>query len=246
MIGVCEMFVQRPGQKIITIGNPGLSVTGPRGGAIIPWYLAGGVDPAHCIAAYQPKGAASYAASKINLANPGTYDITEKNAGVEPSWSAENGWYTYRRNDDPMLLATLTGLTLAKSWTIITMFIRPATATGIYLGRVTNANYWGMYGADNAHALFAYWGGSNINISDASYYTTTFTVHCIANGIYYRDGEGFGTGGGTNTVDNPVIGYMGNNNYGSSSTAKLGSAAIYNTTLTPDQVAAISAAMAAL
>lgn len=39
MIGVCEMNIQRPGQKIITIGNPGLSVTGPRGGAA-PWTPA--------------------------------------------------------------------------------------------------------------------------------------------------------------------------------------------------------------
>jgi len=53
------------------------------------WWLAGGIDPDDCIAAYQPKGAASYAASKVNLANPGTYDLTN---GNDPSWSADNGW----------------------------------------------------------------------------------------------------------------------------------------------------------
>lgn len=53
------------------------------------WWLAGGVDPGDCIAAYQPKGAASYAASKVNLANPGTYNVTP---GSDPSWSAANGW----------------------------------------------------------------------------------------------------------------------------------------------------------
>ena len=34
------------------------------------WDLNGTITS--CIAAYQPKGAASYAASKVNLANPGT------------------------------------------------------------------------------------------------------------------------------------------------------------------------------
>ncbi len=47
------------------------------GVAEIPWWLAGGIPAENCIAAYQPKGAASYAASKVNLANPGTYDAYE-------------------------------------------------------------------------------------------------------------------------------------------------------------------------
>ena len=53
------------------------------------WWLAGGIDPANCVAAYQPKGAASYAASKVNLANPGTYDATD---GTAPTWDNVNGW----------------------------------------------------------------------------------------------------------------------------------------------------------
>lgn len=54
-----------------------------------PWYLAGGVDAANCVAAYQAKGAASYAASKVNLANPGMYDLEGQ---TPPSWDASNGW----------------------------------------------------------------------------------------------------------------------------------------------------------
>lgn len=53
------------------------------------WWLTGGIPSANCIAAYQPKGAASYAASKVNLANPGTYDATE---GLAPDWDTTNGW----------------------------------------------------------------------------------------------------------------------------------------------------------
>ena len=66
------------------------------------WWLAGGIDPDDCIAAYQPKGAASYAASKVNLANPGTYDLTN---GNDPSWSASTGW-TFDGVDDHLYETT--------------------------------------------------------------------------------------------------------------------------------------------
>ena len=53
------------------------------------WWFAGGISPANCVAAYQAKGAASYAASKVNLANAGTYNLADI---VAPSWSAGTGW----------------------------------------------------------------------------------------------------------------------------------------------------------
>ena len=41
------------------------------------------------VVAYQPKGAASLAASYTNLANSGTYDAAP---GVAPTWNATDGW----------------------------------------------------------------------------------------------------------------------------------------------------------
>jgi hypothetical protein len=54
-----------------------------------PWYLAGGVLPYECVAAYQPIGAANLAASLINLANPGVYNAA---AGVLPTFDPSTGW----------------------------------------------------------------------------------------------------------------------------------------------------------
>lgn len=54
-----------------------------------PWWLAGGIPSANCVAAYQPVGAASLAASYTNLANPGNYTAA---AGAAPAWDAINGW----------------------------------------------------------------------------------------------------------------------------------------------------------
>lgn len=54
--------------------------------AAVPWWLAGGAPTP--VAVYQPKGAASLAASYVNLVNPGTYDAA---LGTAPTLDA-SGW----------------------------------------------------------------------------------------------------------------------------------------------------------
>ena len=68
-----------------------LLVNGPGrllgGGRRTRWWELPGQT---CLAAYEPQGAASLAASYINLANPGTYDAAPGAAG--PTWNAADGW----------------------------------------------------------------------------------------------------------------------------------------------------------
>lgn len=55
--------------------------------AVAPaWWVVAGKT---CVAAYQPKGAASLAASYTNLAQPGTYDAAP---GTAPTWASATGW----------------------------------------------------------------------------------------------------------------------------------------------------------
>lgn len=77
--------IQRVGDRILSIGS-GMQIITPRSAAAAGWWEVAGKT---CVAAYQPKGAASYAASLVNLANPGTYDATE---GVAPDWATGTGW----------------------------------------------------------------------------------------------------------------------------------------------------------
>lgn len=70
----------------------------------IPWYLRGGIPKANCLAAYQPKNAASYAASKVNRVNPGTYDLT--NGVAYPSWAAATGWTFASASSQYLIIAS--------------------------------------------------------------------------------------------------------------------------------------------
>ena len=67
-----------------TLKPPLLGYYTMAGGAAVatPWYLAGGVSAANCVAAYLAKGAASYAASKANLTGDTDYDLTENDGAV--------------------------------------------------------------------------------------------------------------------------------------------------------------------
>jgi len=76
------------------------------------WWEAGGASG--CVAAYQPKGAASLADSYINLANPGTYDAA---LGVAPTWNTATGW-TF----DGSTQYLTTGITANANWSMILRF----------------------------------------------------------------------------------------------------------------------------
>jgi len=123
--------IQRVGQRVMTIGNPGIQVVHPRGGAAPGWWVVPGKT---CVAAYQPKGAASYAASKVNLANPGTYDATE---GVAPAWDASTGW-TF--NGTTQFLDT--GVVPLNTYSMIVRFSEVSTsgAGSILAGEGTSAS----------------------------------------------------------------------------------------------------------
>jgi hypothetical protein len=58
----------------------------------VNWFAPAGVDINTCVAAYQAKGAASYADSLTNLAHPGSYTLTSTSASA-PDWTSDSGWH---------------------------------------------------------------------------------------------------------------------------------------------------------
>jgi len=80
----------RAGSGIWRVGAPGIASHAAGGGANGWWNNDGAISG--ITAAYTAIGAANVAASQVNLANPGTYDLTEFTGGQTPTFSATDGW----------------------------------------------------------------------------------------------------------------------------------------------------------
>jgi len=114
-------------------------------------------DGLPCVAAYQGKGAANLEASRVNLANPGTYGLTTVNYDAgngEPDWTEAKGWYRTQANWQ----AWSTGITTAHSeWSYVV-----SVANAIY-------SYPGGVAFGVAHA-----GGHNEVVAVMPWYRSPF------------------------------------------------------------------------
>ena len=54
------------------------------------WWHISDIDPSWAVGAYQAQWADSYENSKINLANPGVFDLLD--GLTPPAWGADLGW----------------------------------------------------------------------------------------------------------------------------------------------------------
>jgi len=211
--------------------------------AAIPWYLSGNVAIANCVAAYQPKGAASLAASYSNLANPGTYNAAP---GVAPTFDASTGW-TF--NGSTQYLTT--GITTSPQhadWSMIVRFSNQSGSYQIALGSyapATGARFeiWPEYGG-----IIAYYSYNYITKSP----NLTSGVLAISGTHGFRNGTNEATiaSGGDPSNKYPAL-FLGAGNNGSGSpeykfNGKIQAAAIYNTILSDAQVSAVTTAMNAL
>lgn len=202
--------------------------------AEIPWYLSGGIAEANCIAAYQPKGAADYAASKINIANPGTYDAYE---GVAPPWDVTNGWMPtahYLRTD----IVPVRG-----QWSLIVRFSNAITANNcVPLGAFTGFNTAFYIYLINSNNTTSYYNGSSLTVSPRS----SSGVLAIAGQTAYKNGIAepgniaVGSGIITAKIYLCALSSPSSSNY---MRGYIQAIAIYNTVLSAPQVLAITAAM---
>jgi len=230
----------------VLAGGGGIAPVLAAANVVTPWWLAGGVAAANCVAAYQPKGAASYAASKINLANPGTYDATE---GVAPSWDVATGWAF---NGSTMYLET--GIVpSASDWSFIVQFANSVAVSG-----------WDCcMGCSSTDGVTCHCMIYPRYSTTARGYANGSLVKTVAAGVMTAGNMGFaaqtaylngvaeaGAISGWTLGAVAVDVYFGMLHRNATRTDKykgdIIAAAIYNATLTPAQVAAIAARMAAL
>lgn len=222
-------------------------VDAPAAAAVIPWYLAGGISAANCLAAYEPKGAADYAASKVNIVNPGTYNAAKQTN--DPGWDAANGWMFAANND-----ALKTGLAIADAWSWIVQFTNvPAGAsqniamaggsTAAANPKFISPNYFNY-----AHFTYKDSGGTWREYKGTAYLSGTQSFagfRCFINGVYKQELNTTGLGG---TLTNLGLGGVFNASltFYKQFSGYIQRAAIYDTTITDVQMAAVHAALAAL
>lgn len=209
-----------------------------------PWWLAGGIPAANCIAAYQATGASSLLESFTNLASPGLYDLT---CPSSPIWSVNTGW---KFNGTNYLIANFR--ITPGYWTLIARY---NDATGLaahsYMcgtGYITNSELTLMpcYYADKS----CYTHGTNYvfgpSIKPNDYGTRAVT---IVGG--YRNGELSAPKNFTPVTQTSYyfcIGALLSNDTtkGVDYVGNINCVAVYNTTLTPQQIYATHQSMNAL
>ena len=224
------------GRHITIPAGPVVVRTGRGAAAAESWWVVAGKT---CVAAYCPKGAASYAASLVNLANPGTYDAAP---GVAPTWASATGW---TGNGSSMYLTT-GGLVPVATGTVLLRF-SGATSDGALYGFWDNAATYQEFGYQRYLGTFYYASGAYIA---GTHPTDHAGVIAIADRTCYLNGAPDKTLGAS-TLPSCTIYLLARYESGSGmagffSAASIQAFAIYSDTLTAVQVSTVSSAMAAL
>ena len=228
----------------------GRSVRRPEAGG---WWLSGGIAAANCIAAYQPKGAADYAASKVNLTGNATYNAVD--GAASPTWDDTNGWKFAAASSQYID----TGITpvIDKTWSVFIRFTNVNTNYGKIFGtRKTNTNI-GMYIQPYSYFVDRlYFHGQTASLRITSGKVTSGIMGFAGLSAFYN-----GTKESSQIPDTTISAYsiptltIGvEHTYDASNvvgftnfiTAYVQAFAIYNTTITDTQVGLLTTAMAAL
>jgi hypothetical protein len=207
------------------------------------WWCPCGITPVDVVATYQPKGAASYAASKINLANPGTHDAYDV-VGHVPGWSVGLGWdgmSTY-------LKSTIVP-NVDQSWSVLVRFSGVLSEAYICGCGFPGGPPWVTFTFQSMPA-FSYVDYENTSYLESYSAPMTSGVLGFAGNKAYRNGvQESGTIPkvtiGTSRTANPLgfCSWLGIEN---SAGCYVQAEVWYNKVLTPTQMATVSSAMAAL
>lgn len=205
----------------------------------VDWWLVAGKT---CILAYAPKGAASYAASLVNLSNPGTYDAAE---GVAPSFNAATGWKftrsgaTYLTSGYRPVEGVCTVLCCYEYPAIRPIFSQALCGNKTEIGGVVLGPAWG--------ANQVVWFNDGLYFNTDPWYSSG--VMGVAGTKAYMDGIEMGSVSGSRSSDAELFIGASQNGSGTPSEhcdAYIKSLVVFAETLSGAQVLALSAAMAAL
>jgi hypothetical protein len=227
---------------------------------VIPWYLAGGILPTNVLGAWQPKGAASYVASKISLVNPSASNLLVDGAAF-PTWAAATGW-TFSAASSQYLIIN-SAIASAPPLSMVCLFNvanvdNEQALLGIGKSAVeTNRIYLSMAGSvagdfvrfaaqkDVAYATAI----TTLGVTALIWYTAAGVTSATNSRVAYLNGGSKHTSVtdvAPSNMDKTAIGTTHAVLPGSYLSGSIAACAFYNVALTDAQVLAIHTAMAAL
>lgn len=215
----------------------GINIIRPMSAAATPWWLSGGIPAANCIAAYQAKGAATYAASKVNLTGNAAYDLT---VGSAPAFDTAVGW-TFTGD------YLITGIIAAANYSGFVQFSGGSTTSrrALFSGGTNGAGFaiWSTWSTDNKTRFSEGGAGvfsdnqltsGNVGLAGKKCYENGINTKTIGVGATYGDYTIWI--GAQNVNGSPANPYSGN----------IQAAAFYNVAISDAQALALATAMAAL
>ena len=204
------------------------------------WWMAAGTTP---WGAYQPKGAASFAASLLDLSGNGN-NAGDPGGAATPDWDAVNGW---KFNGATDYLTTTFVPAIDQSQTMIVQFTNVTSTDNVLSGSHSGAGSILRIKPNHGTTSVRYSNGQDATVAPVLLAGNL----AVAGSSGYRNGAAEGgvigpwAGAATEIV---IIGGM--NLVGTGPTAFIAayvqSYALSDCTLTAPQVAAVAAAMAAL
>lgn len=241
------MRIIRAGEHIQHIPGYGISVreSGVAVAASNWWEVAGKT----CVAAYQAKGAASYAASKVNLAGAGTYDLVD--GTTYPTWDTALGWIC---NGQYLVTSANFSIDAAEARTVVG-YMRLDETPGGWVGagcpsfgsRVGNNNNFSLL-IGTGNQLYGWIVGADLATSLTLSVGTFYAIAFQYDGTNMRIRRGASlasnTPGTLTTASTPLrIARDANGRMGK---VTIAAAAVYADALADDEWATLSTAMAAL
>ena len=232
------VHIQRVSDRVLALGTMGaVRVMAGKPSAGGDWWDPLG-EGLCVVAAYQAKGAASLAASYTDLSGSGH----DAGVGVAPTWGSSDGWIF---NGSTQYLTTTFVPAEDHSQSIIVQFSSAVGDAGYLVGSDQAANR--EFGILPLYlgTQVRYWNGNDTPVAPK----LAAGNLAVAGAQGYRSGsaEGGAIPAWAGASSMPL--YIGcNNNAGAGEflAVKIQALAIYDSTLTSDQVAAVAAAMAAL
>ena len=226
-----------------------MAAAGVGGGAVGDWWLSGGIDSADVVSAYQAKGAASLAASLLDLEN--SNDLTE-NGSV--TWASGTGWSVFSSANYISSTASFASGTNAR--TVIVRFVSDSNYTqrqnivGLSNTAPVDLKGWSL----TPELAARYFGGNtiwaNYGSADGGVFAVTYSGGTTANVIGYLDGSSLSSSSRSditpNTESGLTIGHAVSGTAAFTFTGSIQALAIYSTALSAGEVSSVSTAMAAL